>query len=743
MAETAAPQFYEYVPGDGEEDISRADHAVPRPGAEVPAAAAGAGAGATQADDAPSHFAELAAFLASVAVVAAECDAQTERLSALLDDTHTGDGGIAARAAAFAASEAATDHEDPGPGGVAERNVARILDLYQEQASLLDTDLETMIAAVLAPVQRALDAFDAVLSATRAAGGRAAGAVALLCIDRPLRLMYHLCKVRGAKTVRRFLPHEARDLEPLVALTRAVDTAFAPDTTTTTTTTTDGAAAASTASPTIATAATASAASPTTAAAAAKMAVLHARRWQTRYCLMMWLSIVVMVPFDLESIDSDDGPGGQSVIGAIVALCERHLGDAGRTREAAAELVARLTTRPDMRAEHLERFTRWCVTLLERDPAEAAAAAGDAATGLGDGLIRTGIFAALASVFEYGHRNDLLPLMPALFPALERQVLAETSDIALRKLHAKVTQRMGLIFLQPRVAPWRYQRGSRSLVGNLRDAAAGAAGDGSGGPGAAAGLDGLPRLPSMGNTTMPFGVGAEIAAKITVLDGFGPGNKDGSPDSGGASSTSSSKIDNSPIGNNNNNSNSNNNNTNGSNSQNNVANVDGDDYDDDDDDDVDVPEEIESILHHLLLSLGDRDTVVRWSAAKGLGRLTNRLPLALADDVVLAVVGLLAPTETDAHWHGACLALAELTRRGLLLPNRLADAVPAVCEALHYDVRRGAHSVGAHVRDAACYVSWSLARALRDPRVFGFDDFDDVFFLFDLYIFVSNFLIFF
>ena len=55
--------------------------------------------------------------------------------------------------------------------------------------------------------------------------------------------------------------------------------------------------------------------------------------------------------------------------------------------------------------------------------------------------------------------------------------------------------------------------------------------------------------------------------------------------------------------------------------------------------------------------------------------------------------------------------MAELARRGLLLPKRLFQVVPVVASALAYDVRRGAHSVGAHVRDAAAYVCWALARA--------------------------------
>ena len=36
-----------------------------------------------------------------------------------------------------------------------------------------------------------------------------------------------------------------------------------------------------------------------------------------------------------------------------------------------------------------------------------------------------------------------------------------------RKLITKVTQRIALVFLPPRVAAWRYQRGSRSLADNF------------------------------------------------------------------------------------------------------------------------------------------------------------------------------------------------------------------------------------------------------------------------------------
>ncbi len=38
-----------------------------------------------------------------------------------------------------------------------------------------------------------------------------------------------------------------------------------------------------------------------------------------------------------------------------------------------------------------------------------------------------------------------------------------------------------------------------------------------------------------------------------------------------------------------------------------------------------------------------------------------------------------------------------------------------IIKALNYDEKRGYYSVGAHVRDAACYVCWAFARAY-DPE---------------------------
>ncbi|CAN6304622.1 unnamed protein product [Urochloa humidicola] len=127
--------------------------------------------------------------------------------------------------------------------------------------------------------------------------------------------------------------------------------------------------------------------------------------------------------------------------------------------------------------------------------------------------------------------------------------------------------------------------------------------------------------------------------------------------------------------------------------------------------DMDVPEIVEEIIDLLLTGLRDSDTIVRWSAAKGIGRITARLTPTLSEDVISSILQLFSPGEGDGSWHGGCLALAELARRGLLLPSSFPDVIPVITKALHYDVRRGPHSIGSHVRDAAAYVCWAFGRA--------------------------------
>eukprot|EP00095_Tigriopus_kingsejongensis_P012338 maker-scaffold198_size266703-snap-gene-0.21 protein:Tk12338 transcript:maker-scaffold198_size266703-snap-gene-0.21-mRNA-1 annotation:"tubulin-specific chaperone d" len=369
-------------------------------------------------------------------------------------------------------------------------------------------------------------------------------------------LAAHIIKVRKDKVAVRQFPHEVSDVEPVLALLEAEH---------------------------------------------------GLERWETVYVLLLWLSMLVLIPFDMGRFDS--GAEVVSLRRRIDAVTRQYLVATVRAQNAAAMLASKFFTRPEIALELLEPFLDWCLSVAS-DPAQPDVA-------------RMGALKALAAVYKQGQRAELLRFTPQLLARIIALELKDHPNALLRQLSLKVIQRCGLIFLPARVAAWRYQRGNRSLVVNLLAELAPAAG------------------------SEPGGQNMDLAGE-------------------------------------------------------------------DADADYDIPDDIEEVIEELLSGLRDKDTVIRWSAAKGIGRITNRLPRELADDVVESLLGLFSLRESDAAWHGGCLALAELGRRGLLLPERLDAVVRVVLKALVYDEKKGSFSVGSHIRDAACYVCWAFARAY-DP----------------------------
>ena len=146
--------------------------------------------------------------------------------------------------------------------------------------------------------------------------------------------------------------------------------------------------------------------------------------------------------------------------------------------------------------------------------------------------------------------------------------------------------------------------------------------------------------------------------------------------------------------------------------------------------------------NRILTDHRPQDTIVRWSSAKGIARIAERLPPDFVDQVLDTVIGLFSihsiaiasiydmPSIAESTWHGACLACAEIARRSLVSDERLPELIDWLCkvsqttsglpefwsiypprQALYFDIRKGAHSIGSNVRDAAAYVLWSLARS--------------------------------
>ncbi|KAK6017918.1 HEAT repeat protein, partial [Ostertagia ostertagi] len=132
---------------------------------------------------------------------------------------------------------------------------------------------------------------------------------------------------------------------------------------------------------------------------------------------------------------------------------------------------------------------------------------------------------------------------------------------------------------------------------------------------------------------------------------------------------------------------------------------------------------VEWAIGNVLCALSDDHTTVRWSAAKGVGRITARLPKELAVQVVDSILSSnFHRLAGHCSWHGGCLALAELSRRGFLLPEALDRAFPIVQQALFYEEPMGRHAFGSNVRDAACYVLWAFARAYEPDELKTFID---------------------
>ncbi|XP_052408578.1 tubulin-specific chaperone D [Carassius gibelio] len=383
-------------------------------------------------------------------------------------------------------------------------------------------------------------------------------------------LMVHLCfkflyiisKVRGYKIFMQLFPHEVSDVQPVLDLLCRQD----PKDTET---------------------------------------------WETRYILLLWLSMTCLIPFDLSRLDghlsTDPGQNRESIMDRILAVAKSYLRVSDKSRDAASMLVSKFVTRPDVKLKRLGDFLDWCLTTISQTSEITM-----------EGTVTLdGALQSLAQLFKHGKRDDFLQYAPTVLQCLNQKRILESNQATLRKLGVKVVQRLGLTFLKPRLAKWRYQRGSRSLAVNLAQSS----------------------------------VTGSVEATKTDLESVSQ------------------------------------------------------------EEDYDIPEEVENIIEQLLVGLKDKETIVRWSSAKGIGRVTGRLPKQLADDVVESVLECFSFQETDNAWHGGCLALAELGRRGLLLPSRLSDVVPLIIKALTYDEKRGACSLGSNVRDAACYVCWAFARA--------------------------------
>ncbi|XP_011051953.1 PREDICTED: tubulin-specific chaperone D [Acromyrmex echinatior] len=330
--------------------------------------------------------------------------------------------------------------------------------------------------------------------------------------------------------------------------------------------------------------------------------------WETRYVLLVWLSIISKIPFPLSRLEtSENVDPEQTIIVRILKICKLYCLLKDACAVAAVFLIANFLTRSDVKKLYLEEMIMWCLKCIEDDP------------------LRHGPLAVIASILKHSAREDVKPYSQMLLDNMLKLRLSDNPADLIRKIGIKVVQRIGLILLRTKLASWRYQKTSRpiNIISNVK----------------ANDIDNTESI---------------TCIKKTISN---------------------------------------------------------------DNEDQEIPPAIEDIIEQLIQGLRDKAITIRWSAAKGIGRITARLPIDLADDVLGFVLNLFSGRESDSAWHGGCLALAELGRRGLLLPHRLSDVIPVVLQALVFDEPRAYGSIGYLIRDAACYICWSFPRAY-DPHVF-------------------------
>lgn len=137
------------------------------------------------------------------------------------------------------------------------------------------------------------------------------------------KVLYTLCKIRGEKVICRFLSNEPKWLDPMLDSFQAWNQIGAP-------------------------------------IPENPMNSPGSMIWEERYIALLWLSHLMLTPFDLVSISSTGPedfvakdielpPETPAVARRVIQICTRHMSLASRERDAATRLLVRLTLRPDMR----------------------------------------------------------------------------------------------------------------------------------------------------------------------------------------------------------------------------------------------------------------------------------------------------------------------------------------------------------------------------------------------------------
>ncbi|KAE8376376.1 tubulin folding cofactor D C terminal-domain-containing protein, partial [Aspergillus bertholletiae] len=295
------------------------------------------------------------------------------------------------------------------------------LEPFQEWPQLLDPYLQILLPPLV-------DAFLAYLLKHRDQykADRPQQQQALYPLPRAIcRLLYTFCKVRGVKVISRFLNNEPKYLDPLLRAFIEWDAICQED---------------------------------------SEMALTGdiPRRlvWEERYVMLIWLSHLLLAPFDLASMSSDDIPVPYENLGqlrplaaetptvsrSLLSVSLNYVNASGKEREAATVVLARLVLRRDMQALGLlTNVTDWAFSIVQP--------AGNSE--LPSVYTCIGVLSFLARLGASGQIEDFAPLIVPVFEKTLRtaQENSEISQIIqssalARKIIIKILRTMTIMALQ-------------------------------------------------------------------------------------------------------------------------------------------------------------------------------------------------------------------------------------------------------------------------------------------------------
>ncbi|EED23257.1 tubulin-specific chaperone D, putative [Talaromyces stipitatus ATCC 10500] len=266
-----------------------------------------------------------------------------------------------------------------------ENRLIEVLERFQEWPQLLDSKLQPFLSQLV-------DAFLVYLTKNRqfygSTKGRAPSQTQIVPLPRSIcRIIYTFCKVRGVKVISRFLNNEPKYLDLMLRVFIEWDSIKSDE----------------------------------ESKLAATGINVQPLRWEERYVMLLWLSHLLLAPFDLTSLSSDNIPVPYDdvdilesiplttprIAKAIISIAVRYVVTAGKEREAATLLLARLVLRPDMqRLGLLNIFTDWAFSVIQ-PPVESET--------LPPVYTCIGVLSFLARLGVSGQVEDLAPLVTKLF----------------------------------------------------------------------------------------------------------------------------------------------------------------------------------------------------------------------------------------------------------------------------------------------------------------------------------------